>query len=87
MKKKDILIILFLLFIFVFAWIISNIYHNATSSTISETINKNISPIDPTFDINAINNLKKRQKINPSFELESPKTTPQIASQGGELTL
>lgn len=76
MKQKDILIILILLFIFVVAWVASNIYHSIVSSTISDTINQDISPISPTFDIKTINKLKERQKINPSFELENITPTP-----------
>ncbi|MBI4096198.1 MAG: hypothetical protein HY425_00590 [Candidatus Levybacteria bacterium] len=86
MKKADVLIILILLFAVVSAWIISNIYHSATSSTISEALNKNILPIDPTFNENAINSLKQRQKIDPSFELKNETEAP-TASQAGEQAL
>lgn len=86
MKKADVLLILFLLFVVVSAWIFSNIYHSATSSTISETLNKNIAPIDPTFNENEINSLKQRQKVDPSFELKN-ETEEQTASQAGEQTL
>lgn len=87
MKQKDILIILILLFIFVAAWVGSNIYHSVVSSTLSETLNQDISPIAPTFDIKTINKLKERQKINPSFELENSIESSQNASEEGKLTL
>lgn len=92
MKKKDALIIIILLFTFVFGWIVTNIYHSATKSTISEDISKNIVPIDPIFDNNSINKLKQRHGVNPSFELQNPTPTPQIispptASQEGEVAL
>lgn len=97
MRQKDILIILILLFVFVVAWVGSSIYHNAVSSTISETTNQDISPIIPTFDTKTINKLKQRQKINPSFELGSITPTPtpipseilspQNSSEGGKLLL
>lgn len=87
MKRKDILIILILLFIFVAAWVGSNIYHSIVSSTLSETVNQDISPITPTFDIRTINKLKERRKINPSFELESLLESSQNASEEGKLTL
>jgi hypothetical protein len=74
--KRDILIIIVLLFIFVLTWIGGSIYHSALSSTISEEINQNISPISPVFDVKAIDKLKERQKINPSFELGSVTPTP-----------
>jgi hypothetical protein len=95
--KKDILIIIVLLFIFVLTWIVGSIYHSAFSSTITEEINQNISPIAPAFDAKAISNLKERQKIVPSFELGSVtptpiimptiETSPQNASQEGKLLL
>lgn len=69
MKKKDIVIILIMLFVFVVAWTGSSIYHGIVSSTISETTSKDIFPIEPTFDTKTIDKLKQRQKINPSFEL------------------
>lgn len=97
MKQKDILIIIILLFIFTLAWIIGSIYHSAINSTISETTSKNISPISPVFNTKAIDKLKKRQKITPSFELgnitPTPialpilKNSPQSASEGGKLLL
>lgn len=76
MKQKDILIILVLLFIFVVAWIGGSIYHSIASSTISEATNEDISPIMPTFDTKTVNNLKERQKINPSFEMQGIIPTP-----------
>lgn len=87
MKHKDILIILILLFIFVVAWVGSSIYHSVVTSTISETINQDISPITPTFDVNIINKLKERQKINPSFELKSLIESLQNSSEEGKLAL
>lgn len=76
MKQKDILIIITLLFIFVLAWIGGSLYHSGISSTISEDTSKNIAPIAPTFDIKTIDKLKERQKITPSFELETITPTP-----------
>lgn len=96
MKQKDFLVILILLFIFVVTWIGSSIYHNSVSSTISETINQEISPIVPNFDLKIIDKLRTRQTINPSFELgtttPTPSPLPQIlpsqnSSQGGKLLL
>lgn len=76
MKKKDILIIIILLFVFVVAWVGFSIYHSVISSTISETTSQDISPIAPTFDTKTIEKLKLRQKITPSFELKSITPTP-----------
>ena len=96
MKQKDILIIIILLFFFVLAWVGGSIYHSAKNSTISEAINKDISPIAPTFDTKTIDKLKERHKIIPSFELGDVAPTPIIlptlrpspnASQGAKLIL
>ena len=76
MKRKDILIILVLMFIFVVAWIGGNIYHSIATSTISKTTNEDILPINPTFDTKTINRLKEIKKINPSFELGNIVPTP-----------
>lgn len=85
MKQKDILIIFILLFIFVIAWIGSNIYHSAISSTISEAINQDIAPIEPVFDTKTVNKLRERKKVIPSFELGAPIVPSPIASEGGEI--
>jgi cell division protein YceG involved in septum cleavage len=97
MKQKDILIIIVLLFIFVLVWMGGSIYHSTVSSTISETTSKDIFPIEPSFDTKAIDKLKERQKIIPSFELGNVTPTPialptlkifpQNASEGGKLLL
>lgn len=85
MKQKDILIIFILLFIFVVAWIGSNIYRSVVSSTISEAVNQDIAPIEPSFDTKTVDKLKERGKIIPSFELGVPIVSPPSASEGGEI--
>jgi len=97
MKQKDVLITIIVLFIFTLVWIGFSIRHSAVSSTISESTNKDISPIAPTFDTKAIDKLKKRQKIIPSFELGNATPTPLVlptlkispkkASEEGKLLL
>lgn len=97
MKRKDVLIILVLLFIFVVAWIAGNIYHSIASSTISQTTNQDISPINPNFDTQTVNKLKQRSRVNPSFELGNIQPTPTpfpfeiiappISSEEGQLVL
>ncbi|MDO8659745.1 MAG: hypothetical protein Q7K54_04035 [Candidatus Parcubacteria bacterium] len=98
MKQKDVLIIIILLFVFVLAWIGSSLYHTVIGSTISETTNQDILPIQPSFNNSEIDKLKQRQKISPSFDLETITPTPiptlptqivtqQKASAGGELSL
>lgn len=97
MKQKNVLAIFILLFIVVVAWIGGNIYHNSVSSTIPKGVSDDIKPIKPTFDNAAINKLRQRERINPSFEVESLTPTPAlvpiqilptpISTTGGQLLL
>lgn len=78
MKKKDVLIILILLFTFVVAWIATTIYTSIRKSTIPANVTGDIKPIAPNFNTQTIDKLKEREVINPSFE--------KSASEGGEIT-
>jgi len=68
MKRKDILSILIPSFIFVIVWVILSIHHNIATSTISEAISMQITPISPIFDTSVITSLKTRQNIMPTYE-------------------
>lgn len=77
MKQRDIITILIPAFLFIVAWIVFNIYHNSIASTITPTVNVQISPITPIFNINAISKLKERQNITPLYETSTnPSPTP-----------
>ena len=67
-KQKDILFILGSSFVVVVAWIGFNIYHIYVTSTISEEIQVQLSPINPNFDKDMIRELKTRDKVVPLFE-------------------
>lgn len=88
MKNKDIVLLLFSVFILVFAWVIFNIYHNSAASTISQAINRNIAPISPNFDTKTIDNLKKRGIVSPIYsvlgqtELKVQNNTQQATQEG-----
>ncbi len=69
MKKNDILLILVPTFLCVVAWIGFSIYDNIVTSTISEPLNMQIIPINPKFDTDTINNLKKRNNVTPLYQL------------------
>lgn len=75
MKKNQLLIILVLLLITVVVWIGGNVYHNLNKSTISEATSQEIIPIDPTFNTQIIEKLKKRVRVNPNFELVNVPTS------------
>lgn len=100
MKQKDILFLLVSASILVFAWIAFSIYHNLATSTISQTLETSISPINPAFDKKTLEALRKREKAVPVYKLqnepvsptpisspsaESSLTTEKQATQGGEL--
>ncbi len=68
LKQKEILFVLWMTFITVVAWIGFNIYHIMVTSTISEELQAQTLPIDPNFDMETINNLKIRQKVEPLYQ-------------------
>ena len=67
-RRKDILFILISSFVVVVAWIGFNIYHIYITSTISEEVQVQLTPIDGRFDTEIIQNLKSRNRIAPAFE-------------------
>lgn len=91
MKQRDILLILISTLFLVVLWVIFSIYHNSVSSTVSKNIEPEVITINPDFDFQTIENLKKREIIVPLYEL-SPQasasskinTTVQTASSAGE---
>lgn len=68
--KKDLLIIIILLFVSSLAWIGASVHTVINSSTISEDFKQDISPIDPKIDTATIDKLKSREEINPTFGLD-----------------
>lgn len=76
MKRKDILMFLVPTFIFVVAWIGFTIYHNVTSSTVSEVLNIQSSPISPNFDVATIEKLKSRKNVAPIYQVGAPANVP-----------
>ncbi|OGH10522.1 MAG: hypothetical protein A2857_00855 [Candidatus Levybacteria bacterium RIFCSPHIGHO2_01_FULL_36_15] len=72
---KSLLYISALTTFIVLAWIVSNIYHNTTSSTISEDTNIRTAPITPSFDTKAIDLLNTRQNISVDLKTQSKEAT------------
>lgn len=95
MKQKDLLLLLVPFFLILAAWIIFNIYHSSVTSTISDSLNIQITPIDPSFDQAAIESIKNRDNIAPVYDLlntqvasPSPTTqTPAATDSGTTLQL
>lgn len=84
MKQKDIILLVVPMFILVVAWIVFSIYHNSVTSTIPEALNVQITPIEGKFDKETINNIKKRERILPSFEATSS-PSENAATEGASL--
>lgn len=77
MKRREILFLIISTFVLVFVWVGFSIYHNAVTSTISQTLSIQIAPISPTFDMQTFEKLKEREKVSPLFEIRK---TPLLAS-------
>ena len=77
MLKNLVYLAIFTSFV-VLVWIVLTIYHNATSSTISKTVNTQIAPLSPSFDTSVIENLKKRGEVdsNLSETITFPSISP-----------
>lgn len=78
-RQSDILFILVSSFIVVVAWVGFNIYHIVVTSTISQHIQYQLTPIDPNFNQEVIQQLKTRKDINPIFEQQGKGTASQSA--------
>lgn len=63
MSNRDLLILSILTFITVVAWIIFDVYHAATTSTITPFQKELMNPLEPTFDQETILRLRKRNEI------------------------
>lgn len=83
MKQRDILLVLIPTFLLVILWVIFNIYHNSIERTVSKTVTAEVVPINPDFDFQTIENLKKREIIQPLYEIV-PSNSAIPVSIGGE---
>lgn len=59
-QNKDLLYISIFTLITVLAWIVSDVYHAAVTSTITEVQQKLISPLDPKLDEATLINVQLR---------------------------
>lgn len=87
MKQKEILTILIPVFILTILWVLFNIYHNHVTSTIKDPLSVQIIPINGNFDRKTINDLSKRKKVDPAYEVISqeenisPSPTPTLTPE------
>lgn len=71
MNQKKLTIILVPILILTILWVVFNIYHNHVSSTITDVQNYQIIPIEGSFNKNAIEQIKKRTKIEAANEISA----------------
>lgn len=87
MKQRDFLFLLISVSILAIIWIIFNIIHSVTTSTVNKTVLQQIAPLEPKFNTFVIDKLKERQTIQSSQELPpvsptielSPTSTPSLS--------
>ena len=98
MNQKDALLLSITTFITIVMWIGFSVYHASVTSTIPESLQKRVEPIDARFDTETVDKLKKREKIMPVAQIseEEATATPtlspapiatQSATQSGGLQL
>lgn len=81
MKQRDIIILVVPLFFLALLWTAYSVYINSVSSTVPESLNIQITPIDSKFDEKTIEELKNRQNLLPVFDA----TSSPAGTEEGEL--
>ena len=74
-RKNDLIFILGSLLVVTIAWVIFTINHNATTSTISESLANDVVAITPRFNTNVITKLKQRELVDPSYSFAASAQT------------
>ena len=70
-RQNDLLLLVISIFVIVVIWIGTNLYHAFVTSTITETQNIQVTPIEPNFDREVLEKLKARTVVDPLFEADS----------------
>ncbi len=77
MKKKEIAVLITLTFIVIVIWIIAEIVHTKPSVPIEADIQKLLEPVEPTFDQEIIDQIKKMPTPPKTIiNLPPPSATP-----------
>jgi hypothetical protein len=76
MNSKEFFYIVISSFILTVIWIASNVYHAYATSTIDTLLQMQIEPIMPDFDMQTINKIKQRVKIEPETRVALPTQEP-----------
>lgn len=78
MKKRELVTILGSLLVLTILWVVFTIYHNLTTSTIKDPLTIQIIPISGKFDTKTLDDLKKRDQINPDYQAKAnPSPSPE----------
>ncbi len=86
--QLDILYLSISMFVIVVVWIVFSLYHTYVTSTISDDLQMQITPIDGSFDTATIDKLKSRTKTTPLAAINqasssaaiSPSPTPAVGN-------
>lgn len=78
MKQKDIIFIITSALIVVAIWIIFEIIHSSTTSTVSEKLNLQVTPIKSEFDLETIQSIKERKEVKPLYGNKIASATPTL---------
>ena len=71
-NQKSIMILLALMLIFTLVWVGSNVYHSYVNSTIELPLVESIIPIEGSFDMKTIEQIKTRKRVNISNDIIAP---------------
>lgn len=78
MNQKDAFLLSITTLLTIIAWVGSNIYHASVTSTVPDSLERSVKPIEGKFDTEVIDSIKKRQKVQPVSQLiqSTPSATP-----------
>lgn len=86
MKQKEVYILIISSFVLVLIWIGLSIYHSFADSTVSEILKTKTEPIDPTFDVQTISQLKLRKVITPNYTIAESASDENATTSGSQLS-
>lgn len=80
MKQINFVVFLGVTFVWVVVWIAFNVYHSLTTSSVTEVLQQQVTPIDASFDKATIDMITRRHQVPLVYTFEgngtSAKTTP-----------
>lgn len=76
--QKDLVFLTFSLFLIVACWIALNLYEISIRSTLSETLQLQITPISGIFDTTALDTIERRLVVQPDYSIPIASVTSQV---------